>query len=86
MQARRGVTELAHWYNEDHRHSAIRFVTRRNAMRSAMRRCCKHALRVYEKARKNNRSAGQERLTTGPSSTPFTATQAVLKPRRQKPL
>lgn len=52
MQARRGVTELAHWYNEDHRHSAIRFVTRRNAMRSAMRRCCKHALHVYEKARK----------------------------------
>ncbi len=36
MQARRGVTELAHWYNEDHRHSAIRFVTpaQRHAQRA----------------------------------------------------
>ena len=27
LQARRWVTELVHWYNEDHRHSAIGFVT-----------------------------------------------------------
>ena len=27
MQARRWVTELVHWYNEEHRHSAIGFVT-----------------------------------------------------------
>ncbi len=27
LQARRWVTELVHWYNEQHRHSAISFVT-----------------------------------------------------------
>ena len=27
LQARRWVTELVHWYNNEHRHSAIRFVT-----------------------------------------------------------
>ena len=27
LQARRWVTELVHWYNQDHRHSAIGFVT-----------------------------------------------------------
>lgn len=27
LQARRWVTELVHWYNQEHRHSAIRFVT-----------------------------------------------------------
>lgn len=27
LQARRWVTELAHWYNSEHRHSAISFVT-----------------------------------------------------------
>ena len=27
LQARRWVTEMVHWYNHEHRHSAIRFVT-----------------------------------------------------------
>jgi putative transposase len=27
LQARRWVTELVHWYNNEHRHSAIKFVT-----------------------------------------------------------
>lgn len=27
LQARRWVTELVHWYNHEHRHSAIRFIT-----------------------------------------------------------
>jgi putative transposase len=27
LQARRWVTELVHWYNDEHRHSAIGFVT-----------------------------------------------------------
>jgi putative transposase len=27
LQARRWVTQLAHWYNHEHRHSAIGFVT-----------------------------------------------------------
>ncbi|MBC7620886.1 MAG: hypothetical protein H7293_18195 [Candidatus Saccharibacteria bacterium] len=27
MHARRWVTELTHWYNHEHRHSAIGFVT-----------------------------------------------------------
>lgn len=27
LQARRWVTDLVHWYNQEHRHSAIRFVT-----------------------------------------------------------
>ena len=27
LQARRWVTELVHWYNHEHRHGAIRFIT-----------------------------------------------------------
>ena len=27
LQARRWVTDLVHWYNDEHRHSAIGFVT-----------------------------------------------------------
>ena len=51
LQARRWVTELVHWYNDEHRHSAIRFVT--PAQRHAQTdKAMLHArAAVYEKAR-----------------------------------
>ena len=54
MQARRWVTELVHWYNEQHRHSAISFVT--PAQRHAQTdEALLHArAAVYEKARQQH--------------------------------
>ena len=54
LAARRWVTDLAHWYNHEHRHSAIGFVT--PAQRNAG---LDHALlqartKVYERARQAN--------------------------------
>jgi putative transposase len=63
LQARRWVTDLVHWYNNEHRHSAISFVT--PAQRHAL---VDHALLqardgVYEAARQlhPNRWSGQTR-------------------------
>ncbi len=54
LQARRWVTELVHWYNEQHRHSAVGFVT--PAQRHAqVDEAMLHArAAVYESARKNH--------------------------------
>ena len=54
LQARRWVTELVHWYNDEHRHSAIKFVT--PAQRHAGADCALLDARtkVYEQARKSN--------------------------------
>ncbi len=54
LQARRWVTELVHWYNEQHRHSAISFVT--PAQRHAQTdEALLHArAAVYEKARQKH--------------------------------
>lgn len=54
LQARRWVTELVHWYNEQHRHSAIHFVTpaQRHAQTDAAMLNARAA--VYEKARQKH--------------------------------
>ena len=51
MQARRWVTELVHWYNEEHRHSAIRFVTPAQRHAHADEALLQARAAVYEKAR-----------------------------------
>lgn len=54
LQARRWVGELAHWYNEEHRHSAIGFVTpsqRHNCQDLAL---LAQRTAVYERARREN--------------------------------
>ena len=84
MQASRWVTELVRWYNEEHRHSAISFATRRSAMHKPTIRCCRHVSRFTKTHAKTTLSAGQRKPVTGPSSTPFTSTQTALKPRSQK--
>lgn len=54
LQARRWVTELVHWYNHEHRHSAIRFVTpaQRHLLLDAS--ILNERTRVYAAARKAN--------------------------------
>jgi putative transposase len=54
LQARRWVTELVHWYNDEHRHSAIKFVT--PAQRHAGADCAllDARIKVYDQARKSN--------------------------------
>ena len=54
LEARRWVTELLHWYNEEHRHSAISFVTptQRHARLDAQLLQARRG--VYETARQAN--------------------------------
>ena len=51
MQARRWVTELVHWYNEEHRHSAICFVTPTQRHEKTDKALLQARAAVYEKAR-----------------------------------
>ena len=51
LQARRWVTELVHWYNEAHRHSAIRFVTPAQRHAQADEALLQARAAVYEQAR-----------------------------------
>jgi len=54
LQARRWVTDLVHWYNDEHKHSAIRFVTpnQRHAQQDKHLLAARAA--VYERARQNH--------------------------------
>ena len=54
MQARRWVTELVHWYNEEHRHSAISFVTPAQRHAKTDEALLQARAAVYEQARQNN--------------------------------
>ena len=54
LQARRWVTELVHWYNEEHRHSAIRFVTPTQRHAKADHTLLTARAAVYTKARQKN--------------------------------
>jgi putative transposase len=51
LQARRWVTELVHWYNEDHRHSAISFVTPAQRHAQTDEALLRARAAVYEEAR-----------------------------------
>lgn len=54
LQARRWVTQLVHWYNEEHRHSAIRFVTPTERHAQTDRALLRKREDVYEAARQRN--------------------------------
>ena len=54
LQARRWVTELVHWYNNEHRHSAIGFVTPSQRHAGHDKELLKDRVTVYELARQAN--------------------------------
>jgi hypothetical protein len=54
LAARRWVTELAHWYNHEHRHSAIGFVTPAQRHAGLDRTLLEERALVYERARQKN--------------------------------
>ena len=54
LEARRWVTELLHWYNEEHRHSAISFVTPAQRHAGMDEELLKARKAVYETARQAN--------------------------------
>lgn len=61
LQARRWVTELVHWYNEEHRHSAISFVTPAQRHAQTDQALLQARAAVYESARQQN----PQRWSTG---------------------
>ena len=63
LTARRWVTDLVHWYNHEHRHSAIQFVTPAQRHRGDDRALMTQRASVYERARSSNptRWSGQTR-------------------------
>ena len=63
LAARRWVTELAHWYNDQHRHSAIAFVTPAQRHAGLDLALLEERKLVYERARQNKpqRWSGQPR-------------------------
>ncbi len=54
LAARRWVTDLAHWYNHQHRHSAIGFVTPAQRHAGLDQALLDARTEVYEKARQAN--------------------------------
>ena len=54
LQARRWVTELVHWYNDHHRHSAIGFVTPSQRHSGQDKALLKERAAVYELARQEH--------------------------------
>jgi len=54
LQARRWATGLVHWYNDEHRHSAIRFVTPNQRHAGQDRLLLAKRAAVYELARQAN--------------------------------
>lgn len=51
LQARRRATDLVHWYNEEHHHSAIGFVTPSQPHTGQDKALLKNCATVYELAR-----------------------------------
>ncbi len=54
LQARRWVAELVHWYNDEHRHSAIRFVTPAQRHAQTDKALLQARAAVYEQARQKH--------------------------------
>ena len=54
LQARRWVTGLVHWYNDEHRHSAISFVTPAQRHAQVDEKMLQARAAVYERARQQN--------------------------------
>jgi hypothetical protein len=63
LQARRWVTQLVHWYNHEHRHSAIGFVTPVQRHMQLDQALLSARAKVYAEARdaNPNRWSGQTR-------------------------
>ena len=66
LVARRWVTDLAHWYNHEHRHSAIGFVTPAQRHAGLDRALLEQRALVYKRARQENpkRWSGRPRQWT----------------------
>ena len=79
LQARRWVTQLVHWYNHEHRHSAIGFVTPAQRHMQADQALLNARAKVYAAARdaNPNRWSGQARNWSR-------ITQVHLNPETQK--
>ena len=54
LKARRWVTDLVHWYNDEHRHSAIGFVTPNQRHAGLDKSLLESRIHVYEMARQAN--------------------------------
>ncbi len=52
--ARQWVHEFVQWYNEEHRHSGVQYVTPNQRHRGEDRQILEHRKAVYEAARKKN--------------------------------
>ncbi|MBP0587911.1 integrase core domain-containing protein, partial [Mycobacterium tuberculosis] len=53
-QARQWVLRFADWYNEEHRHSALKYVTPGQRHRRQDRRLLQQRMQLYAQARKRN--------------------------------
>ena len=68
LVARQWVGTFVHWYNEEHRHSAIGFVTPAQRHAGLDAALLRKRAEVYEAARPGTRSAGVAPRETGSSS------------------
>ena len=75
--ARAWVQEFVTWYNSDHRHSAIRFVTPDARHRGEDRRCSNVAIASISAPVRNARTAGHVRRATGRPSAPSGSTRSA---------
>lgn len=79
LQARRWVTELVHWYNHEHRHSAIGFVTPAQRHMQIDQALLNDRARVYAAARDANPNRW-----SGPTRNWSRITQVHLNPETPK--
>jgi putative transposase len=79
LQARRWVTDLVHWYNEEHRHSAIGFVTPSQRHQGQDLALVAGRAVVYERARQDN----PQRWSNQPRDWHATSIRSTSIPRPQ---
>ena len=72
LQARRWVTDLVHWYNHEHRHSAIGFVTPAQRHMQVDQALLDDPAKVYAAARQINPNCWSHRPAIGAESHKFT--------------
>ncbi|WP_171013646.1 integrase core domain-containing protein [Chitinivorax sp. B] len=87
VQARRWVAEFEAWYNDNHRHSAIGFVTPSQRHAGNDRTLLTQRHEVYTRARQANPThcAGPNRRVTGPISMKSISTQIRTNLGQQRP-
>ena len=79
LQARRWVTDLVHWYNHEHRHSAIGFVTPAQRHMQVDQALLDDPAKVYAAARQTNPNRW-----SGPTRNWSRITQVHLNPEAKK--